>query len=221
MPVREGATLSLRSDGNLIPTDTDGSTAWQTGTAKMGVVGLELLPNGNFVLRDAENHVVWKSFDYPTDTFLMGQCLKPNAPNMLQSGEEYSSTGRFSGRCYSFKLMKQRSYFSLVTQVLSNDKYSRKPLIYFKDDTMLDTENTTLLYVSLNSVPLTVEAHSFTVGLALSSSKRASISLTPYKSIQPRPNTTTHIQLFEWNSTVILTSTHTTNTTLSLWTHGK
>ncbi|EXB94625.1 Epidermis-specific secreted glycoprotein EP1 [Morus notabilis] len=121
----------------------------------MGVVGLELLPNGNLVLRDAENHVVWKSYDYPTDTLLLDQRLKPNAPNMLLSGEEYSSTSRSIGWRYSFELIKQRSYFSFVMHVLLNDKYSREPLIYFRDGTMLDTENATLLYVSLNIVPLT------------------------------------------------------------------
>lgn len=48
-PVRENAFLALGRDGNLVLADFNGKIAWQTGTSNKGVVGLKLLPNGNFV----------------------------------------------------------------------------------------------------------------------------------------------------------------------------
>ncbi|KAL8192485.1 hypothetical protein R6Q57_027670 [Mikania cordata] len=57
-PVRENATLSLGSDGNLILADADGRIAWQTNTANKGVVGLTILSDGNVVLRDSKGNFV-------------------------------------------------------------------------------------------------------------------------------------------------------------------
>ena len=47
-PVKENATLSLGTDGNLVLAEADGQVVWQTNTANKGVVGFELLPNGIF-----------------------------------------------------------------------------------------------------------------------------------------------------------------------------
>ncbi|KAJ9563351.1 hypothetical protein OSB04_008511 [Centaurea solstitialis] len=67
-PVRENATLSFGSDGNLILAEADSRIAWQPNNAHKGGVGFAILPNGNIVLRDAAGGFVWQSFDYPTDT---------------------------------------------------------------------------------------------------------------------------------------------------------
>lgn len=45
-PVRENAHLSLGKDGNLVLAEEDGQVVWQTNTAKKGVTGIKLLPNG-------------------------------------------------------------------------------------------------------------------------------------------------------------------------------
>ncbi|GJY93662.1 epidermis-specific secreted glycoprotein EP1-like protein [Tanacetum coccineum] len=64
-PVKENATLSLGTDGNLVLAEADGQVVWQTNTANKGVVGIELLPNGNMVLtRRRLLHM--QSFDSPT-----------------------------------------------------------------------------------------------------------------------------------------------------------
>ncbi|KAJ8646747.1 hypothetical protein MRB53_008495 [Persea americana] len=42
-----------------------------------------LLDSGNFVLYNTNSHILWQSFDYPTDTVLVGQSLKVN--NLLIS----------------------------------------------------------------------------------------------------------------------------------------
>nr|XP_043620469.1 EP1-like glycoprotein 3 [Erigeron canadensis] len=77
-PVRENATLSLGSNGNLVLAESDGQVVWQTNTANKGVVGFAILEDGNMVLRDSKGSFVWQSFDSPTDTLLVGQSLRVN-----------------------------------------------------------------------------------------------------------------------------------------------
>lgn len=84
-PVKENATFSLGSDGNLVLADSDGRIAWQTNTTNKDVVAFRLLPNGNMVLLDSKGNFVWQSFDHPTDTLLVGQYLRANGPSKLVS----------------------------------------------------------------------------------------------------------------------------------------
>ncbi|MCL7043738.1 hypothetical protein MKW94_017542 [Papaver nudicaule] len=72
-PVHNKAKLIFSRNGNLELVDADGRVAWQTRTANKGVVDIKLLPNGNLVLIDRKGVFVWQSFDYPTDTLLVGQ----------------------------------------------------------------------------------------------------------------------------------------------------
>ncbi|KAI3753683.1 hypothetical protein L2E82_25744 [Cichorium intybus] len=74
-PVRENATLTFGTDGNLVLADADGRISWQTNTANKGVVGFQVLPIGNMVLHDGKGNFIWQSFDSPTDTLLVGQSL--------------------------------------------------------------------------------------------------------------------------------------------------
>ncbi|XP_060187718.1 epidermis-specific secreted glycoprotein EP1-like [Lycium barbarum] len=84
-PVKENATLTFGTDGNLVLADADGRIAWQTNTANKGVTGFKLLPDGNIVLHDSKGKFVWQSFNYPTDTLLVGQSLRSSGPNKLVS----------------------------------------------------------------------------------------------------------------------------------------
>ncbi|KAF3442416.1 hypothetical protein FNV43_RR16332 [Rhamnella rubrinervis] len=84
-PVKENATLTLGTDGNLVLAEADGRVAWQTSTSNKGVVGFELLSNGNIVLHDSKGNFVWQSFDHPTDTLLVGQSLKAGGVSKLVS----------------------------------------------------------------------------------------------------------------------------------------
>lgn len=77
-PVGENATFSLRADGDLRLTDTDGALVFSSGTAGKDVVALRLLPNGNIVLVNSRESSLWQSFDHPTDTLLVGQSLPVN-----------------------------------------------------------------------------------------------------------------------------------------------
>ncbi|KAL0663497.1 hypothetical protein Bca4012_100334 [Brassica carinata] len=84
-PVGDNSTLSLGRDGNLVLAELDGQIKWQTNTANKGVTGFKILPNGNMVLHDKNDKFIWQSFDYPTDTLLVGQSLKLNGVNKLVS----------------------------------------------------------------------------------------------------------------------------------------
>ncbi|KAJ9554553.1 hypothetical protein OSB04_018598 [Centaurea solstitialis] len=74
-PVGIGATLNLTAAGELVLRDADGSTVWTTNTTGKSVVGMNLTDVGNLVLFDADGKVVWQSFDYPTDSLVLGQRL--------------------------------------------------------------------------------------------------------------------------------------------------
>lgn len=122
-PVRENATLTFGSNGNLVLADVDGKVAWQTGTANKDVVGLNLLQNGNLVLYDKTGKFIWQSFDHPTDTLLVGQAIRARGPTKLVS--RLSFTEPINGP-YSF-VMEQRHWVMYY-----QPKNSQNPIIYYK-----------------------------------------------------------------------------------------
>ncbi|KAI4311090.1 hypothetical protein MLD38_036017 [Melastoma candidum] len=75
-PVGINATLEFTGEGDLVLKDADGSVNWSTGTSGKSVVAMNLTDGGNLVLLDGNNKTVWQSFDYPTDTLLLGQALR-------------------------------------------------------------------------------------------------------------------------------------------------
>ncbi|KAJ1284700.1 hypothetical protein BS78_03G225300 [Paspalum vaginatum] len=70
-----GSRISLNHDGNLILTDTNGSTVWESKTSSGKHTTVTLLNSGNLVIKDSSNNIVWQSFHSPTDTLLPGQNL--------------------------------------------------------------------------------------------------------------------------------------------------
>ncbi|KAI5021302.1 hypothetical protein ZWY2020_055147 [Hordeum vulgare] len=74
-PVREGATVELKVDGNLVLRDADGSLVWSSGSSGRSVAGMVITKDCNLVLFDRRNGAVWQSFDHPSDVLLPGQSL--------------------------------------------------------------------------------------------------------------------------------------------------
>ncbi|KAL5731161.1 hypothetical protein ACHQM5_003918 [Ranunculus cassubicifolius] len=122
-PVQEGAKVIFGPNGNLVLADVDGRIAWETGTAYKGVVGLSLLSNGNLVLYDKNNKFIWQSFDYPSDTLLVGQSLRQGGPNALVS--RVSPKDGSKGP-YSFVLEKN------TLALYFKSKNSPKPILYYR-----------------------------------------------------------------------------------------
>ncbi|GJZ91510.1 bulb-type lectin domain-containing protein [Tanacetum coccineum] len=74
-PVKLGAKLELDASGDLVLKDADGSQVWSTKTAGKSVAGMQITDTGNLVLFNANNAVVWQSYDHQTDSLVPGQKL--------------------------------------------------------------------------------------------------------------------------------------------------
>ncbi|XP_031375847.1 putative receptor protein kinase ZmPK1 [Punica granatum] len=85
----KGSRLTFRGNGVVVLTDVDGTVAWETNTTSTSARKAELLESGNLILKDPSGHVLWQSFDNPTDTLL------PNQP-FTKSLKLISSFGRGS-----------------------------------------------------------------------------------------------------------------------------
>ncbi|KAK6917939.1 Bulb-type lectin domain [Dillenia turbinata] len=130
-PVRLNATLLLKSDGDLVLQDVDGTVAWSTNTSAKSIAGLNLTETGNLVLFDEKGTTIWQSFDHPTDVLVPGQSLVIG--NYLTAS--VSNTNWTNGGLYSLSVTSeglfayvgsnppQAYYFKLV----SGNKTSNVP----------------------------------------------------------------------------------------------
>ncbi|GAA0159950.1 hypothetical protein LIER_38952 [Lithospermum erythrorhizon] len=139
-PVRENATFSLGTDGNLVLADGDGRVAWQSGTARKGVVGFKLLPTGNMLLYDTKGKSLWQSFDRPTDTLLVGQSLRVGSKLVSRTSPKQNTNGPYS-------LVVEPKRFAMYYQPTK----SSKPQLYYESSTSsFDVGNTSLEFLKLN-----------------------------------------------------------------------
>lgn len=168
-PVGENATFSLTTDGNIVLADADGRVAWQSNTANKGVVAFKLLPNGNMVLRDARGNFVWQSFDYPTDTLLVGQTLRPTGPVKLVS--RLSVTENKNGP-YSLVIEPDRLALYYTT------KNSARPMLYYR----IQFDKNFLKFATFNSTPEMEEAYSYRLVLHYNEFSKVFLSKTNYNS---------------------------------------
>ncbi|KAM7462678.1 hypothetical protein LguiA_030799 [Lonicera macranthoides] len=160
-PVRDNATLSFGSDGNLVLADFDGRVVWQTGTARKGVVGLKLLSNGNMVLYDSKGKFLWQSFDYPTDTLLVGQSLRAGFATKLVSrvSNSDSSEGPYS-------MVMEPKNLGLYYK----SKNTPSPALYFVLDWFLTENEGSLANITFKSEPDQDSAHNLLLGYYMSNS---------------------------------------------------
>ncbi|KAK9674497.1 hypothetical protein RND81_12G236500 [Saponaria officinalis] len=150
-PVKENATLTFGTDGNLVLADFDGRVAWQTNTSNKGVEGFELLPNGNIVLYNAKKNYIWQSFDYPTDTILVGQSFRLGGPTKLVSrvSAQINSNGPYS------LIMEPKR----VAMYYKSPK-SPNPLLYY---IVLDIPKSALKQVTLECSPENDEGFAYDI----------------------------------------------------------
>ncbi|KAJ0874398.1 putative protein kinase RLK-Pelle-DLSV family [Helianthus annuus] len=75
-PVRGASRLELKiADRGILGLFSNDSMTWSCNTTASGNITAKLRDNGNLVLIDQQERVLWQSFDYPTDTFLPGMKL--------------------------------------------------------------------------------------------------------------------------------------------------
>eukprot|EP01018_Ginkgo_biloba_P039178 Gb_38844 [translate_table: standard] len=101
-PVSNNGVLELQSDGNLVLSDSkDGSVAsrrsiWSSNTTQKGVTGMNIFGSGLLEILNNTNHPVWRSWDHPTDTILLGQVLKAGDTLVSRSSRFNLSEGIYS-----------------------------------------------------------------------------------------------------------------------------
>ncbi|KAK6937015.1 Bulb-type lectin domain [Dillenia turbinata] len=100
--VSENSTFRLSMDGRLVLVENPiGLTVWSSNTSSIGVQRATLMNNGNFVLLDDGDKVLWESYNSPTNTLLPGQSLhfpqSLRAPSTRTISSYYSLKIRRSG----------------------------------------------------------------------------------------------------------------------------
>lgn len=76
----------LTAAGNLLLTDVNSSTVWESKTNWGKHTTVALLNSSNLVIRASTDQVVWQSFDSPTDTLLPSQNLTRETKLVSPSG---------------------------------------------------------------------------------------------------------------------------------------
>ncbi|KAF3440539.1 hypothetical protein FNV43_RR18823 [Rhamnella rubrinervis] len=99
-PVSSNATLELTRDGVVLhQTDQQGKEifipAMLDNISSPAATSAAMLDDGNFQLLNASHHVLWQSFDYPTDTILGGQILLSSHQLVSSKSTSDQSSGPF------------------------------------------------------------------------------------------------------------------------------
>ncbi|KAF4363773.1 hypothetical protein F8388_000438, partial [Cannabis sativa] len=157
-PVGEGATLTFGTNGNLVLAEANGKVVWETNTTNKGVVGFKLLPNGNMVLHDSKGKFIWQSFDFPTDTILIGQSLLAKGQKLVSRlSEKENKNGPYS-------LIVKPKGISLYYK----SKNSGKSLPYFTTAQKFSPVQGSLQNVTLKASPTSDEGFAYDLSLELS-----------------------------------------------------
>ncbi|XP_047268312.1 G-type lectin S-receptor-like serine/threonine-protein kinase At5g35370 [Capsicum annuum] len=100
LPVSDSGELRLSVDG-LTLFDDSGDSIWSTKTfhsrssTSSLISSMQLLESGNLVLVDALNNSVWESFDFPTDTIVVGQRLPVRRSLVSREKEDELAEGDY------------------------------------------------------------------------------------------------------------------------------
>ncbi|XP_058089556.1 G-type lectin S-receptor-like serine/threonine-protein kinase At5g35370 [Magnolia sinica] len=93
-PISSTGPLNLTANGITLY-HNNGSLTWSTPPLRSAVTALKLLENGNLVLLDRYDAVLWQSFDHPTDTILTGQSLRVGTMLASAISDSNLSTGDY------------------------------------------------------------------------------------------------------------------------------
>ncbi|OWM78741.1 hypothetical protein CDL15_Pgr002912 [Punica granatum] len=123
-PIEYSSMLELKSDGNLVLKNADGTIVWSTDTSGKSVMVMKLTESGNLLLFDKYNAVVWQSFSHPTDILVLGQKLLPVFSSTNFTFLEYfrlSSDGHL--KTYEWRDKQWQETADLLTVEIGNRRY--------------------------------------------------------------------------------------------------
>ncbi|XP_010524007.1 PREDICTED: G-type lectin S-receptor-like serine/threonine-protein kinase SD3-1 [Tarenaya hassleriana] len=93
--VSDNSYFELTRNGELVLFDSSlGVPVWNSKTGRNSVSSALLRDDGNLVLMNQKDEIVWQSFDTPSDTLLPGQKLSPF--EMLRAASENSKSSYYS-----------------------------------------------------------------------------------------------------------------------------
>ncbi|XP_030470559.1 G-type lectin S-receptor-like serine/threonine-protein kinase LECRK1 [Syzygium oleosum] len=92
-PVPSTAILELTLDGKLLLTDSGNSKLIASVPELASYAAMN--DSGNFILYNKDDHVIWDSFSFPTDTIMGGQSLSRGDALLSSVSKSNRSTGRF------------------------------------------------------------------------------------------------------------------------------
>ncbi|KAK5770725.1 G-type lectin S-receptor-like serine/threonine-protein kinase SD2-5 [Gossypium arboreum] len=118
-PVQSQAQLQLFHDGQFRLTDAYNFSVWDRYIVDTSSSRLKLSAEGNLMLLNNASDMVWQSFDYPTDSLVLGQSLM-SYPSLTARGSLPNSI-RFS---YKFAVNYSVGYFTA-----SMDPYYVSPIL--------------------------------------------------------------------------------------------
>ncbi|KAE8665204.1 hypothetical protein F3Y22_tig00112647pilonHSYRG00032 [Hibiscus syriacus] len=87
--------LCLLKSGNLVLKDAGQINVWETRTFSKSPTNLTIEDGGNLILRNLEGHVLWQSYDSPTDTLLPLQPFNENSKLVSSRSQGNYSSGFF------------------------------------------------------------------------------------------------------------------------------
>ncbi|KAG8499307.1 hypothetical protein CXB51_005809 [Gossypium anomalum] len=87
--------LSLSTSGNLVLKDAGQILVWKTRTASKSLPKLKLDDGGNLILSSLEGHILWQSYDSPTDTLLPLQPFNESSKLISSRSQGSYSSGNF------------------------------------------------------------------------------------------------------------------------------
>ncbi|XP_031499002.1 G-type lectin S-receptor-like serine/threonine-protein kinase SD2-5 [Nymphaea colorata] len=118
-PVSSSDFFAFSADGEATLTSSEGGVVWRTNTKGLGVTAMELQESGNLMVLNSTEGVVWQSFDFPTDTLVSGQVLRPGM-RLVSRVATTSGTNLSSG---GYVLQMQQGDLSLLAEFQPVQKY--------------------------------------------------------------------------------------------------
>ncbi|GMP67274.1 hypothetical protein CsSME_00027323 [Camellia sinensis var. sinensis] len=115
---RSSSQLKLLKDRNLVLLDQSKTQIWSTNSISKSANSTVamLLDNGNFIVRDKldSSNVIWQSFDYPTNTWLLGGKVGYNKlKNEKQAQTSWKNSENPSPSLFSLEVEPNSSHILL------------------------------------------------------------------------------------------------------------